>query len=64
MEVDETNAASGKATQAKEKRPTWAGRAGAEPLPEADVYVRLLVIVGLMDHKLVEEVRSFYDKIQ
>jgi hypothetical protein len=47
-----------KVTPAKEKRPAWAGRAAAEPLPEADVYVRLLVIVGLMDNKNVEEVSA------
>ncbi|KAJ9108086.1 hypothetical protein QFC19_002551 [Naganishia cerealis] len=59
LEVDETIVTGGKAVQTKEKRPVWAGRAGAEPLPEADVYVRLLVIVGLMDNKLVEEAYSF-----
>ncbi|KAJ9120806.1 hypothetical protein QFC22_002740 [Naganishia vaughanmartiniae] len=59
MEVDEASTTGGKVAQTKEKRPTWAGRAGAEPLPEADVYVRLLVIVGLMDNKLVEEAYSY-----
>jgi hypothetical protein len=58
MDVDATAApATGeKAAPAKEKRPAWAGRAASEPLPEADVYVRLLVIVGLMDNKNVEQV--------
>lgn len=45
-----------KTAPVKEKRPAWAGRAASEPLPEADVYIRLLVIVGLMDNKNVEQV--------
>lgn len=59
MDVDAVVPSSDKhapAAPVKEKRPAWAGRSAAEPLPEADVYVRLLVIVGLMDNKHVEEV--------
>ncbi|KAI5454096.1 26S proteasome non-ATPase regulatory subunit [Naganishia albida] len=48
-----------KAAPVKEKRPAWAGRAGGEPLPEADVYVRLLIIVGLMDNKHVDQAYEF-----
>jgi hypothetical protein len=49
---------------AKEKRPAWAGRSAAEPLPEADIYVRLLVIVGLMDNKHVEEVSLVFTRVE
>lgn len=60
MDVDSAAPATGDkpaaAVPGKEKRPAWAGKSAAEPLPEADVYVRLLVIVGLMDAKHVDEV--------
>ncbi|GHJ84129.1 hypothetical protein NliqN6_0531 [Naganishia liquefaciens] len=64
MDVDSTVPATGdkavaSATSGKEKRPAWAGKSASEPLPEADVYVRLLVIVGLMDAKHVEEAYAY-----
>jgi hypothetical protein len=67
MDVDSVVPSSDKpapSAPAKEKRPAWAGRSAAEPLPEADVYVRLLVIVGLMDNKHVEEVSLFFTRVE
>jgi hypothetical protein len=55
MEIDETSKTTTTTTAGDSKA---ASKSTGEVLPESDVYVRLLLILGLIDVKEVEKVSS------